>query len=174
MKRIINKIAPASIAALTILGLTAPRASAQVTPADESSETYSTYEITPADDRPGFELQVSGDAQVEIDQNDAARIADSNGNTLEELPTSTETPDGQPIEIEYTELSDNELLIQYQAISHDGTAATMNVSGCYWAAAGALLSTVGVFAAIPTGGASLWIAYGGTVVSHGGAIQSCA
>src|SRR5699024_11755537 len=64
---------------------------------------------------------------------------------------------------------------QYQAISHDGTAATMNVSGgCYWAAAGALLSTAGVFAAIPTGGASLWIAYGGTVVSHGGAIQSCA
>lgn len=31
MKRIINKIAPASIAALTILGLTAPGASAQVT-----------------------------------------------------------------------------------------------------------------------------------------------
>src|SRR5699024_12092496 len=103
-----------------------------------------------------------------------ARIADSNGNTLEELPTSTETPDGQPIEIEYTELSDNELLIQYQAISHDGTAATMNVSGgCYWAAAGALLSTAGVFAAIQIGRASLWIAYGGIVVSHGGAIQSC-
>src|SRR5699024_4879824 len=118
MKSIINKIAPASIAALTILGLTAPRASAQVTQADDSSETYSPYEITPAADRPGFALEVSGDAQVEIDQNHAARIADSNGNTREELPTSTETPDGQPIEIEYTELSDNELLIQYQAISH--------------------------------------------------------
>src|SRR5699024_12333851 len=105
----------------------------------------------------------------------ADRIAVRNAHQLSQHHTSTETPDQQPSEIEYTELSENELLIQYQAISHDGTAATMNVSGgCYWAAAGALLSTAGVFAAIPTGGASLWIAYGGTVVSHGGAIQSCA
>jgi hypothetical protein len=39
VKGLINKIAPVSIAALAVIGLTAPGASAQVAPANEASET---------------------------------------------------------------------------------------------------------------------------------------
>ncbi len=175
MKKFTNKIAPVSIAALAILGLTAPGASAQTAQPDKSTETGPTYEITAADDRPGFELQVSDGAEVEVDQNNVAIISDDNGETLEELPASTTTEDGEPVEVVYTELSDDELLIQYQPNSSDETVGTMSVgSGCYWAAGSAVLSSAGLIAAIPTGGASLWLTYAGTVVSHGGAIQACA
>lgn len=142
---------------------------------NESTETGPTYEITAAADRPGFELQVSDGAEVEVDQNNAAIISDDNGETLEELPTSTQTQDGEPVEVVYTELSDDELLIQYQPNYSDETVGTMNVdSGCYGAAGGAVLSSAGLIAALPTGGANLWLIYAGTVVSHGGAIQACA
>lgn len=175
MKGFVNKIAPVSIAALAFLCLTAPGASAQVsTSGQEATESEPTYELSAADDQPGFKLQVSDGAEVEVDHNNAAIISDGKGNILEDLPASTQTEDAGLIEIVYTELSDDELLVQYQPESSDGTAALMNVGGgCYWAAGGALISSAGLIAAIPTGGASLWLTYAGTVVSHGGAIHAC-